>query len=54
MDEWVGHAHDDLVRFRPEAGLEKVRAWVTDIQVHLSPAERQCSTLGRPSPVVFT
>jgi hypothetical protein len=35
MDEWLGHAHDYLVRFRPETGLEQVRAWVTDVQQRL-------------------
>jgi radical SAM superfamily enzyme YgiQ (UPF0313 family) len=32
MDEWLGHAHDYLVRFRPDARLEQVRAWVADVQ----------------------
>ncbi|MCG6957250.1 MAG: B12-binding domain-containing radical SAM protein [Gemmatimonadetes bacterium] len=35
-EEWLGHAHDYLVRFRPDARLEQVRAWVTEVQERLS------------------
>jgi radical SAM superfamily enzyme YgiQ (UPF0313 family) len=36
MHEWLGHAHDYLVRFRPDTRLEQVRDWVADMQERLS------------------
>ena len=32
VEEMVGHAQDYLVRFRPDARLEQVRAWVAGVQ----------------------
>lgn len=31
LEEWVGQAHDYLVRFRPDAQLEQVREWAASV-----------------------
>jgi hypothetical protein len=36
LEEWVGQAHDYLVRFRPDARLEQVREWAAAVRTRAS------------------